>query len=404
MRLTMFDHGHRVVAISIGAMLLGTVTVAADLGGRGASRRSPVPSAPCECASTGSSHFNRPGNILISDQYNNRVIEIGKSGKIIWSFGKGPGDLTSGDSPVGVNDAQRVGALTLIAGTGNPGGFGECNPGPCPDNRVLLVNREGKIVWQYGQFGVSGSDQNQLNTPVQATYLPDGNVLITDQANERIIDVRRNGTIAWQYGQTGVTGSDDDFLNNPNSAELLENGHVLIADENNNRAIEVNRAHHIVASFSARGTVGAVAFASRLHGGKTLLTDAGNARAVEVDEGDNIVWQCATNSDPNSNLDPQPSRAIRLENGNTIISDQYNNRVVVVDHATPCHIVAVYGLPLDNGNNTGFGTENANQGMNGPYDAKVLGDFTGITPPHGFDSQEHRGEDHHGDGHHGEDR
>jgi hypothetical protein len=341
-------------------------------------------SAPPVQSSMKMDRYNTPGNILISDQYNNRVIEIGPLGKIIWSFGRGPADLTSGKSPVGVNDAQRVGDLTLVAGTGNPGGFGDCNPGPCPDNRVMLVNRMGKIVWQYGQFGVSGSGPNQLNTPVQSTYLPNARVLITDQANERVIEVGRNKMIAWQYGQTGVTGDHDDFLNNPNSAELLENGNVLIADENNNRAIEVNRRHHIVASFSAGGTVGEVAFASRLDGGHTLLTDAGNARAVEVDADDNIVWQCATNTDPNSNPDPQPSRAIRMDNGDTIISDQYNNRVTIVDHSMPCNILAVYGLRLDNGTNTGFGTSNANQGLNGPYDAKVIGDFTGLTPPHSF--------------------
>jgi hypothetical protein len=330
--------------------------------------------------------YNQPGNILISDQYNNRVIEIAASGDIVWSFGNGPADLTSGSSPVGVNDAQRVGQNTLVAGTGNPGGFGDCSPGPCADNRVMLVNRQGKIIWQYGQFGVSGAGPNQLNTPVQATWLPSGHVLVTDQANERVIEVAHDKKIVWQYGQTGVADCCyDNVLDNPNSAELLGNGNVLIADENNNRAIEVDRNHHVVTSFTAGGSLGAVAFASRLEDGDTLLTDAGNARAVEVDAHDNVVWQCATDGDAGSNPAPQPSRAIRLENGDTIISDQYNNRVIVVDHAMPCHVVSTYGLPLDNGNNTGYGTSNANQGLNGPYDAKVIGDYTGLTPPHGND-------------------
>lgn len=326
--------------------------------------------------------YNQPGNILISDQYNNRVIEIGRSGNIVWSFGNGPADLTSGKSPVGVNDAERVREQTLVAGTGNPGGFGDCDPGPCPDNRVMLVNRAGRIVWQYGQFGVSGAGANQLDTPVQATWLPSRNVLITDQANERVIEVTHQKTIAWQYGQTGVAGCcGDNILDSPNSAQLLENGNILIADENNNRAIEVNRGQHIVATFTASGTLGAVAFASRLENGNTLLTDAGNSRAVEVDAGDNVVWQCVTNGDSQSNAAPQPSRAIRLASGATIISDQYNNRVIVVDHGTPCSILASYGLPLNNGNNTGYGTSNSNQGLNGPYDAKVIGDFTGLTSP-----------------------
>jgi hypothetical protein len=32
-------------------------------------------------------------------------------------------------------------------------------------------------------------------------------------------------------------------------------------------------------------------------------------------------------------------------------------------------------------NVVGYGTTNADQGLNGPYDAKVIGDYTGITPP-----------------------
>ena len=33
--------------------------------------------------------FNRPGNILIADQFNNRVIEVDPAGHIVWQFGEG---------------------------------------------------------------------------------------------------------------------------------------------------------------------------------------------------------------------------------------------------------------------------------------------------------------------------
>lgn len=36
----------------------------------------------------------------------------------------------------------------------------------------MLVDQGGKIVWQYGQFGVIGCGPNQLNMPVQNTFLP----------------------------------------------------------------------------------------------------------------------------------------------------------------------------------------------------------------------------------------
>ena len=65
--------------------------------------------------------FNRDGNVLISDQFNNRVIETDTSGHVIWSYGLGPNDFSS-NTIIGVNDAQRVGDYTLMAGTGTPPG------------------------------------------------------------------------------------------------------------------------------------------------------------------------------------------------------------------------------------------------------------------------------------------
>jgi hypothetical protein len=312
---------------------------------------------------------------VISDQFNNRVIEVDRAGNILWQFGRGPNDVSSA-SIIGVNDAQRVGELTLMAGTGAPPGTEPACPAGCPDNRVLLVDRAGEIVWQYGKFGVTGAGRNELNAPVQNTYLPNGDVLITDQGNQRVIEVeRRSKKIVWQYGATGVAGIGFDQLNNPNSAELLANGHVLISDENNHRSIEVNRAHQILATYTAHGTVSGVAFTSRLPNGHTLITDSNNNRIVEVDAGDNVVWEYVTNTDPASNANPLPTRAVRLADGGTLISDQFNHRVIVVNRSKT--IVRNFGTL----NVAGFGRSNTSQGLNGPYDAKVIGDFTGLTPP-----------------------
>jgi hypothetical protein len=326
-------------------------------------------------ASAATSDFNDPGNILIADQFNNRVIEIDRHHHIVWQFGIGPTDF-SRRSIIGTNDVERVGDLTLIAGTGTPPGVvSTCTSSTgCPDNRVILVNRAGKIVWQYGQFGVTGSGPNQLNTPVQNTFVPNGDILITDQANERIIEVNHAKQIVWQYGTTGVTGTADNFLFNPNSAELLANGHVLIADENNNRAIEVSRAKHILRIFTAQGTTSGVAFASRLANGDTLLTDSNHGRIVEVNANDHTVWQYLTNTQKGSNTTPLPTRAVRLRNGDTLISDQFNDRVIEVNHGGM--IVFRQGVL----NTPGFG----HGLLNAPYDAKVIGDYTGLTPPFGF--------------------
>jgi len=199
-------------------------------------------------------------------------------------------------------------------------------------------------------------------------------VLIADQANQRIILVNLRKQVVWQYGTTGISGSGLNQLNNPNSAELLANGHVLIADENNNRVIEVTRAGALVKQFTAQGTVSGAAFASRLPNGDTLITDSNNNRIVEVDASDHPVWQYFTNTEAGSNPTPLPTRAVRLRNGDTLISDQFNDRVIEVNMlGKTVFTQGALNLP-------GSGYDQ----LNGPYDAKQIGDFTGLTPPFGY--------------------
>jgi hypothetical protein len=203
-------------------------------------------------------------------------------------------------------------------------------------------------------------------------------VLITDQANERVIEVTRHKKIVWQYGTTGVSGSGADQLNNPNSAELLKNGHILIADESNNRVIEVDRGKNIVWQYptTTGQSLNGAAFASRLSNGNTLITDSGNNRIIEIDSSSNTVWTYSTLvSGGVSN--PLPTRAVRLRNGDTLISDQFNDRVIQVrkSGSSGGTIVFQQGVLAMPGN--GF-----NQ-LNAPYDAKVVGDWTGLTNPGG---------------------
>lgn len=313
--------------------------------------------------------FDKPGNILISDQFNNRVIEVNPVTKdIVWSFGSGNSSLCNPGpgAIIGTNDAERLSnGLTLIAGTGLPPGASDSMPKGCIDNRVIVVNQAGQIVWQYGQAGVNGSGSNMLNVPVFAIQLPNHDFLITDQGNNRIIEVNQAKQIVWSYGPISGPGA----LKNPNSAEFLPNGNILIADENNNRAIEITRDGNIVWQYN--NGVQTVAFASRLPNGNTLIVDSGNSRVLEVNTQNDTVFQFFTNSTSESNSSPLPANAVRLENGNTIIADQVNERVLIVD--SKGSTVFQYGKT----NLSGVGPDE----LNWPYTAFVIGDYTGQTLP-----------------------
>jgi hypothetical protein len=329
-------------------------------------------------ASTGSGGFNAPGNVLITDQFNNRAIEVNPVTKsIVWSFGSGnptlcnPGPHTI----IGTNDAERLSdGLTLLAGTGVPLGGSPAAPNfSCVDNRVIIVNHAGTIVWQYGRAGVTGSGPNQLNVPVFAIQLANRNIMIVDQGNNRVIEVGFSSKqVVWSFGPASGQGA----LNSPNSAELLRNGHVLIADENNNRVIEITRAGHIVWQYgsgnpSVTSPLDIAAFASRLPNGNTLITDAGHSRIVEVTPDKHVVFQYFTNRASGSVASPLPTNAVQLMNGHISIADQYNHRAM---------IISSNGRLLEQIGETGvFGT--GFDQLDGPYTAFVIGDYTGQTPP-----------------------
>jgi len=311
--------------------------------------------------------FNQPGNVLITDQFNNRVIEVNPVTKnIVWSFGSGNPNLCNPGpgSIIGSNDAGRVGnGITLISGTGIPSGVAGTTA--CVDNRVIAVNQAGKIVWQYGQAGMTGTGPNLLDVPVFAIQLPSHDILITDQGNNRIIEVNLQKQIVWSYGPTSGPGA----LNSPNSAELLANGHILIADENNNRIIEITRSGQIAWEYS-QGLMTA-AFASRLPNGDTLIVDSGHSRVIEVTHAKQIVFQYFTNTASNSNASPLPTNAVRLANGNTMIADQFNSRVIEINPQK--HIIFQYGMT----NVIGSGPDQ----LFDPYTGFVIGNYTGQTVP-----------------------
>jgi len=316
--------------------------------------------------------FNTPGNLLIADQFNNRVIEVDpQTNQVVWSFGSGNGSLCNPGpgSIIGPNDAERLAdGLTLMAGSGIPPG----SPfPPCQDNRVIIVNQQGDIVWQYGQAGVNGSGPGLLDVPVFAIQIPNKDVVIVDQGNNRVIEVNyTTRQVDWSYGPTSGPGE----LNSPNAVQQLPNGDFLIADQGNNRVIDVNRSGDLVWQYSTG--LNTTAFASRLPNNDTLIVDSGHSRIVEISSQGSVVWQYSTGNSSSqwTAATSYPSNAVRLANGETMITDTTNDRIIIINEGG--NIVYQYGET----GTPGAGSDELNQ----PYSSYAIGDYTGQTVPPGI--------------------
>jgi hypothetical protein len=155
------------------------------------------------------------GTILISCRLQNRVIQITRSGRIVWKVG---GFLNRQHNP----DVLPNGNV-IIADSGW--------------NRVIEVNRRGKIVWQFGSAA-----SNQLAWPRDANLLPNGNILITDSDYNRILEVTTSKRIVRYW-----TG-----LQRPYAAASLPNGNILVGDGLGPGVVMLNKKNQIVWKLNRR--------------------------------------------------------------------------------------------------------------------------------------------------------
>jgi hypothetical protein len=62
----------------------------------------------------------------------------------------------------------------------------------------------------------------RLNHPSLALRLPNGDILLNDDLNDRVIVIDpRTNAVVWQYGHTGVRGVVAGYLNIPDDVDLV---------------------------------------------------------------------------------------------------------------------------------------------------------------------------------------
>jgi DNA-binding beta-propeller fold protein YncE len=82
--------------------------------------------------------------------------------------------------------------------------------------KIVEFDHNGRLLWQYAPTGAGA-----LNHPSLAEALPNGDILATDDDNNRVIVVDpTTNTIVWQYGHTGIDGRAPGYLADPDGADL----------------------------------------------------------------------------------------------------------------------------------------------------------------------------------------
>jgi HEAT repeat protein len=212
------------------------------------------------------------------------------------------------------------------------------------EGRVLELDRQGKVRWQI--TGLAG--------PNDAHILPGGRVLIAERNGRVVTERDRRGKIVWEHRAR----------NNPIACQRLENGNTLVVTWSEIYEVtptqEVVKKHSHRSGFrhaqqlpnghllyiTSRGEVveldgnwkplrtitlsdhahGAGYWASidPLPGDRFLIALGGAGRVLEIDSKGEVIWEHAEHS---------PVFATRLRNGNTLISSFDGRYLVEVDHA-----------------------------------------------------------------------
>lgn len=195
-------------------------------------------------------------------------------------------------------------------------------------NRILQVDREGKIAWRYGE-----AEGQSLLKPHSCTKTPEGTLLVADTDHHRVIELNTDTLeVIWEFGVKGIAKEGQEGLNRPRFAQRLANQNILMVDQNNRRVLELSPDKEVVWEFEGMDNLMAPYHAEKLDNGNYLISDWGAHVVFEITpEGEN-VWQYGERKKQGSDnqLISYPEYATRLDNGNTLIVDTRNHRVIEV--------------------------------------------------------------------------
>ena len=154
--------------------------------------------APPQAWDSPNGAFPRTGGGWIVTEINGDWVDaLSPSGHVLWATHP-PGIYYPSDT----NEVRR--GLFLTVGWESPGVVEE-------------FARSGRLVWRYAPR----PGDPQLDHPSLALPLPNGDVLLNDDFNDRVIVIDpHTNKIVWQYGHTGRPGTAPGYLSRPDGDDL----------------------------------------------------------------------------------------------------------------------------------------------------------------------------------------
>ena len=273
-----------------------------------------------------------PAPVLIADRTNNRLLIVDQKGEIVWEFPR-PGDLGPGQSFLVPDDAFFTQDGRQIVATEE-------------DDYVITVIDVAthKIVYRYGTPGTPGSAPDQLYNPDDAMQLPDGEIITADIKNCRLLLIGPGAHAPSRvFGQTtnACLHAPPSRWGSPNGAFPMANGHYVVTEINGDWVDELGLDGTVYRSAHPPGIL-YPSDTNEVSPGVLVTVDYSNPGRLETfDWSGRLLWRYEPL--PGDAQLNQPSLAVPLPNGDFLMNDDYNHRVVVIDPRTD-RIVWQYGV------------------------------------------------------------
>ena len=306
-----------------------------------------------------------PGNLLIADRGNDRLVVVSPQGQVVWQYPQAGTTVTPGLYPDFAFFTPSGHEITITED-----GFSLIS---------ALDVGQAQSVFSYGQFNVGGSGFDRLFDPsaaLRVTYK--GQILAADTGNCRVVVITPpDHTLTRQIGTTGRCAHDPPTtLAEPTTAFPTSGDGTVVNEMRGGYADLFSHAGKLIDSIKIPGFdhTSATAQASS---GVLISVEHGHPGAIETfSTAGKLIWRYDPTQGPGE-LD-DPSLAFVLPDGDVLVSDSLNDRVIVINPKNN-QIVWQYGVRHHSGAGAGYLNLPIGIDLVAPY--SLLDGFPTAKPP-----------------------